>query len=97
MGYEAVPGALRAAGGSAGGAVDAIQGADCGAPVRGVAEALPGSTAGPAATAFAGAWSQFWKSWTEQARGHAQTLSDAADTYRATEQEQAQRVPGGGG
>ncbi|MGH3437496.1 MAG: hypothetical protein ACRDRN_13625 [Sciscionella sp.] len=86
MGYSTIPQALRAAGKTAGDAVESLGGADCGSPCEGVAADLPGSTAANAAKAFADTWSNALKSWRGDAGKHAQALTDAASSYQGTEE-----------
>ncbi len=85
VGFTTIPDVLRAAGKAAGEAVGALRGADCGSPVADLAGALPGGKAAGAASSFATVWKSTFTTWCEDAERHATALTQAADTYSATE------------
>jgi hypothetical protein len=85
VGFTTIPDVLRAAGKTAGEALGALRGADCGSPVADLAGALPGGKATGAASSFATVWKSTFTTWCADAERHATALTQAADTYSATE------------
>jgi hypothetical protein len=94
LGFTTIPNALRAAGKAAGEAVEALRGADCGSPVADLVEALPGGETTGAASSFAKVWKSTFTAWCEDAERHAIALTQAADTYSATEHTNASNFSG---
>lgn len=97
MGFTTVPDALRAAEVVAAGAVTALRGADCGAPLAGLGPAVPGGNAAVASGSYAGSWSAACASWCDRAAGQARSLRQAADTYAVAESGNARRLDGHAG
>ncbi|GHG29952.1 MULTISPECIES: hypothetical protein [Amycolatopsis] len=83
MGFRTVPDALRAAGRAIVDALSQLRSADCAQPVTGVAEALPGGQAAPAASSFGTSWGMTFRSWCTEAERYGSDLVLAADHYEA--------------
>lgn len=83
MGFRTVPDALRAAGKASVDALSQLRGADCAQPVAGLAEALPGGQAAPAASSFGTSWATTFRGWCTDAESYGSDLGLAADRYQA--------------
>lgn len=97
VGFTTIPDVLRTAGKAAGEAVGALRSADCGSPVADLVGALSGGKAAGAASSFATAWKFTFIAWCADAERHATALTQAADTYSATEHTNASNFYGNAG
>ncbi|MFF0148653.1 excreted virulence factor EspC (type VII ESX diderm) [Amycolatopsis sulphurea] len=82
MGFETMPGALRAAGRSAGEKVGGLRGADCAEPVGRVAGAVRGGNAATAAGRCREALATTFTEWCAEAQRFGDRLGVAADRYQ---------------
>jgi hypothetical protein len=85
-GFVVEPPAVRAASRATERCVDDVRGADSGAQVTAIAEALPGSASAAAATDYVQAWSARFRTWCQEAEQHATRLSEVATNYAITEE-----------
>ncbi|MGW1681064.1 hypothetical protein [Saccharopolyspora sp. NPDC002376] len=62
-----------------------------------ISQALPGSTAAPAASSTSRSWMDSVKRWCRSGTTHAEALIRSADTYEATDQDAASDIKAAGG
>lgn len=91
-GFEAVAADIRAAAGQMRSAARGVTGADPSSEVGAVASALPGSESAKAAGGLTRAWEDRFRSWHDDATGHADRLDASADGYDASDYAADQRL-----
>lgn len=84
-GFEAETESIRASGGAAHTAADAVAEEKAGDTATDLVSAMPGSESAEAASSLAEAWSSEFAQWVTSMRTYAGNLHESADTYESNE------------
>jgi len=91
MGVSAVPGEIRSAAGKMEAAATGVRG-NIPTDVSGVADALPDSQSGGAASSLSSTWQSRFSGWARRTDTHVTGMRDAADSWDTTDHTNAARL-----